>query len=556
MEASLKQFCVVCTAVLASAFFSATLTAANMPFSRGVNLTRWFEAPSPRTIQFTRYTIQDFRNIKSLGADVIRLPIHLHAMTTGKPDYVLDPLFLEFLEQAVDMAEGTGLHLILDNHTFDPVKPTPPDTEDVLLKVWPQMAARFKDRSDLLIYEVLNEPHGIDIAKWGKIQGKVIKAIRKIDTRHAIIVGAANYNCIMDLGALPRYADTNLIYTFHFYEPMLFTHQGTAFTTPSLADLSSVPYPPDAAPIPPVPKSLQNTWWADRLKAYKTEGTFAYFKKYLDAAVKFGTDRGVRVFCGEFGAYKSKSTPADRVRWYRDVRTYLEGAGVAWTSWDYHGSFGIFRDLTGGRFNHDLDISLVEALGFTAPPQEKWLKKAEAGEIVVYEDFPSRGIFIESWQNSGLIDFYSATKSATGRYSIVWKDAARFDAFLFAFDTVKDFSRLVKEGYALRFMARASGAKCTFEVRFMNGETGPMDYPWRMVRTVDASLLIPDGEWHLIQIPLSDMADVGAWKRSEQKWYFAERKFSWANVVSLQFAAEQQDLSGAEIGIDEIRIAK
>jgi hypothetical protein len=198
----------------------------------------------------------------------------------------------------------------------------------------------------------------------------------------------------------------------------------------------------------------------------------------------------------------------------------------------------------------------VEALGFTAPPQEKWLKKAEAGDIVVYEDFPSRGIVIESWQTSGLIDFYSATRPAAGRYSIVWKDAARFDAFLFAFDTVKDFSSLVKEGYSLRFMARSSGAKCTFEVRFMNGETGPMDYPWRMVRTVDSSLLFPDGKWHPIQITLSDMADVGAWKRSEQKWYFADKKFSWANVVSLQFAAEQQDLNGAEICIDEIRIAK
>ncbi|MCK7517955.1 MAG: hypothetical protein MZV64_09705 [Ignavibacteriales bacterium] len=200
---------------------------------------------------------------------------------------------------------------------------------------------------------------------------------------------------------------------------------------------------------------------------------------------------------------------------------------------------------------------MVEALGFTVPPQVKWLKKAEAGEIVVYEDYTTRGIFIESWQNSGLIDFYSATRPAAGRYSIVWKDAARFDAFLFAFDTVMDFSRLVKEGYALRFMARASGAKCTFEVRFMNGETGPMDYPWRMAR--HGGCLSPCSRRGVASHP---NPPLGHGRRRRMEAFRTKNgtsrveKFSWGNVVSLQFSAEQRDLNGAEIGIDEIRIAK
>src|SRR5674476_938917 len=68
------------------------------PFSRGVNLTNWFQVDSPGQIQFTKYTKQNLVNIKSLGCDVIRLPINLHFMTSGSPSYTLDPLFLSFLD--------------------------------------------------------------------------------------------------------------------------------------------------------------------------------------------------------------------------------------------------------------------------------------------------------------------------------------------------------------------------------------------------------------------------------------------------------------------------
>jgi len=64
-----------------------------VPFHRGVNLTNWLQAGSTRQIQFTKFTKQDLENIKSLGCDVIRLPINLHYMTNGEPNYTVDPLF-------------------------------------------------------------------------------------------------------------------------------------------------------------------------------------------------------------------------------------------------------------------------------------------------------------------------------------------------------------------------------------------------------------------------------------------------------------------------------
>ena len=100
-------------------------------------------------------------------------------MTSGTPDYTLDPLFLDFLDQAVDWSEELNIYLILDNHSFDPAVSTNPDVENILIKVWSQLAARYKGRSDFLLYEVLNEPHGISDNLWGNIQQSVIDAIRE-----------------------------------------------------------------------------------------------------------------------------------------------------------------------------------------------------------------------------------------------------------------------------------------------------------------------------------------------------------------------------------------
>lgn len=104
-----------------------------MPFKRGVNLTGWLQTSGARQIQFTKFTRQDFINIKSLGCDVIRLPINLHFMTGGAPAYTIDPLFYYFLDQIVDYAEELELHLILDNHTFDPATNTSPGVGDILV---------------------------------------------------------------------------------------------------------------------------------------------------------------------------------------------------------------------------------------------------------------------------------------------------------------------------------------------------------------------------------------------------------------------------------------
>jgi endoglucanase len=523
------------------------------PFSRGVNFSQWFETSSAQSIQFTRFIEQDFINVKSLGADVIRLPIKMHSMTLGAPNYVLDPLLLKFLDTAVDWAEKHQLYIIIDNHSFDPVAPTDEKIDGILLKVWAQIAARYKNRSKYVVYEILNEPHGISDSRWGEIQGMAIDTIRKIDATHAIIVGGTDYNSINKLFALPEYSDPNIIYTFHFYDPHLFTHQGASWGEPSLASLAGVPFPADSKRMPKTPDDLKGTWVEGALKKYNNDAAFSRLFTSLDKPVAFSRERNAPVFCGEFGVYMIQSPAKDRVKWYEFITRALERRNIARTSWDYFGGFGIFNNQTGGDFTADVNVDVVRAMGFNPPPQRALVQRPLNSGFTIYGDYPSRDFSIGYWGENSFFSMYE-TNAAEGEYSIRWGNANQYDTFWIEFSRNGDFSYLAESGYCLEFKARAD-KPVSFDIRFVNPEN-VSSIPWRMRYSINEKTLPPDGKWHVIRIPLAGMAEHGAWINATQTWLGPQGKFSWKNVKQLEFVAEEGDLKNCYIGFDSIKIIK
>ncbi len=525
---------------------------AQVLFQRGVNLTNWFQSASASQIQFNRFTKKDFQDIKSLGCDVIRLPINLHAMTSGAPDYTLDPLFLSFLDQAVDWAEELDIHLILDNHTFDPSAPTDPAIGPVLVKVWSQMADHYKERSDHIYYEVLNEPHDISDATWGSIQQSVIDAIRAYDTSHFIIVGGANYNNYNNLSILPSYTDTRLIYTFHFYDPFLFTHQGAGWTSPSLVPLSGVPFPYRSNAMPAVPNSLKGTWVENAMNGYPAEGTVAKVKQQLDVAVNFGKQRQVPVFCGEFGVHIPNSNNEDRVTWYAAVRNYLNENEIPWTIWDYRGGFGLFEKDSYELFDYDLNIPLLEALGFVVPDQHTYPTGPLTNGFQVYDDFMADGVFDDSTPTAGTLNFYSDDSPKEGDQCIYWTGVGQYDAIGFDFKPNLNLSLMPENDYTLQFWVRGNTTGAMFDIRFMDTKTGDSDHPWRMGKTIDNTFAPWDGEWHQVNIPLKSLEEKGAW---DNGWFNPEGKFDWSKIDRLEIVPEYQSLTGISFSFDDIRVS-
>ncbi|MDR0316211.1 MAG: glycoside hydrolase family 5 protein, partial [Treponema sp.] len=445
------------------------------PFSRGVNFSLWFDADEAEKINFTHYLEQDFINLKSLGADVIRLPVRFHSMTSGAPDYTLDPLLLMLLDMALDWAEKHELYLIINNA---PANLTSDDMDNILLPVWAQIAQRYRNRSEFIIYEILNEPHDISDQKWGEMQGKAIETIRRYDQRHWIVAGGADYNSVSKLSSIPVYSDQKLLYTFHFYDPFLFTHQGASWTPP-LEYLSGVPFPADRRRMPNIDRRLRGTWVETALRTtYFQDAQPSKLLETLDKAVAFSRERNVPVYCGEYGVFIPVSPPQDRVIWYEFITNALDRRKIPRTSWDYFGGFGIFNSDGRRDFNTELNVDIVRALGFNPPAQITRVTEPLRSGFNIFDDFPNVELFSSFWGDNDVnLSFYE-TNTAEGTFAIRWENPGRYNSFFFAFPRNGDFSELAASGYCLEFFARTD-KPVQFDIRFQNIEDAST-IPWRM----------------------------------------------------------------------------
>lgn len=522
---------------------------AQTPFTKGVNLTGWFQTGNTRSIPFTKFNKKDIENIKSLGCDVIRLPISLHYFTSGAPDYKVDTLFYQYLDQVIDWTEELQMNLIIDNHTIEVA--TSKTVETPLLKIWPQMARHYKDRSTAVFYEILNEPNTLAASDWASIQSKVVTAIRAIDNTHTIIVTGADWGGIGGLIALKKLADPNLIYSFHFYDPFLFTHQGATWTNPSMGDLKNVPFPYDATRMPACPTSLKGTWIEGSLSSsYKTDGTMAKIKSSIDAAANYAKTNGVKIYCGEFGVYNLNSLDVDRVSWYKQVPAYISSKLIPWTMWDYQGGFGLFNKGSNETFEYDINRPLAEGMGFTLPPYKEYVFKADTVPFDIYTDYPGQGI-ISSVPGSGTADLFS-TESHQGNFGIYYTDVTQYSNIEFKYKLTKDMSLLVAANYTLDFWVKADSPGSDVVLRFVDTKTAdPKDHPWRKDYKLNSSVVPFDGQWHLVQIPLNKFIDAGSYDGS---WYSAANLFDWKAVDRFQIVAESMALTGKKFWFDDIRI--
>ncbi len=520
-------------------------------FNKGVNLTGWFGTSSAQSIPFNKFTKKDLENIKSLGCDVIRLPINLHYMTSGAPDYVVDTLLFFYLDQVVAWTHELGLKLILDNHTIDGTDLL--TVEVPLTKIWPQMAQHFKDKPTSVIYEILNEPR-TSVNDWARIQKTVLDTIRTIDPIHTVMVTGTDWGGISGLTKLVPLADTNLIYSFHFYDPFLFTHQGASWPSPSMVDLGNVPFPYDEARMPECPASLKGTWVENSLKYYyKTEGTAAQLKSTLDLAIAYGTKNNVKVYCGELGVYIPNSPEADRVEWYKTVTGYLTGKSIPWTMWDYQGGFGLFNKGSNEIFEYDLNRPLAEAMGFSLPPYQEYVLIPDSVGFTIYTDFMGENIQYGAMPG-GVVSLFS-TDAHDGMFAVYMAETPQYGALDFDFKFTKDLSILRASNTNITLWVKGSSNAATLVLRFLDTKTAETgDHPWRMDYTLNSTNEGPfDGSWHQVVIPLKKFQDVGSW---DNAWFPSQNKFDWKAVDKFQLVAEHMALTGKEFWFDDIEIIK
>jgi aryl-phospho-beta-D-glucosidase BglC (GH1 family) len=337
---------------------------------RGINLSMWYAQANDYSAQrLTTYTTPaDFLLVKSLGFDHARLSINPEPlMLDGEPD-ALDSAAIARLDKTVAEITATGLVVILDIHPEMPFvealgQGDPPVIR--FLRFWTVFATHFASTDPKRVYfEVLNEPHIEDSYRWAGIQSRAIAAIRAAAPLHTIIATGNRWGGVEGLLELEPVRDGNVIYSFHDYDPMTFTHQGATWSTPYLKTLRGVPYPSTPEDVAALVEQDADERGKQELTKYGAERwDAARVDKEIASAADWGARHGVPVWCGEFGVYKAYSEPAARAAWLHDMRIGFEAHKVGWAMWDYQGGFALVAKANG---RTTVDASVASALGLKA----------------------------------------------------------------------------------------------------------------------------------------------------------------------------------------------
>lgn len=530
--------------------------AVKAPFTKGVNLTTWFEIWSPGIPNLRKYDRSDFEHIKELGCDVIRLPIHFAMFYDEKGK--IKPIIFEYLDKACDWAEELGLHLIIDNHSFNSGDyPSAKEVEEHLLEVWPQIAKRYKNRSDLILYEILNEPR-VKEEEWFVIQKKALDAIRKVDKKRAVVVTGADWGGLNAMSKLKVYEDENLIYSFHFYDPFYFTHQGANWSSKEVADLEKVPFPYDKDRLPVLKGAAKTSWVQNYFNGeYKRAGTVEALKKQLQKAVDFSVKNNVPVFDGEMGVYNAVSPEADRNIWYEAVGGLMKEFGIPFCVWGYDGSFGIFKKGTAEIYPYDLNVEVVAGLGMKVPSdagKENPMKNAPLKlPFTLYDDFATSGVNMNCW-NFGTYNADFDKDKSEGAFCVRLGNGQRYGSYNFGLERVSmKFLEERADRCFVSFDVKFTKSEQEFQLRFVDSDDGTGELPpWRLIYPVNAKDY-KLGEWVHVEIPIGEMKESGAWSNSLSKWFNARGEFSWARVLRLEFSAENCEIPGF-VYLDNIKI--
>jgi endoglucanase len=304
------------TAVARPADPPADAAAVNRLLGRGVNLGNGLEAPTEGAWGF-RIRAEYLPLIKQAGFAHVRIPIRWSAHAAQEPPYAIDPALFARVDQVLDQALAAGLAAVVNCHHYDELDKDPDRHLPRLAGLWKQIAERYKDRPQRVVFELYNEPHDkLTDERWQQGFPEVLAAVRASNPRRAVVVGPGHWNNVNNLDKLTLPADDPmLIATFHYYNPFDFTHQGAEW--------------------------VQNS---ARWKGKKWEGTpkeVEALRKDFAKAAAWAEKHKRPMYLGEFGAY-SAADMESRARWTRAVAREAERLGMSWAYWEFGSGFGVY----------------------------------------------------------------------------------------------------------------------------------------------------------------------------------------------------------------------
>lgn len=262
--------------------------------------------------------------VKESGFTTIRIPISWSKHVDE--NYKIDDEWFDRVNEVVDYAIDDGFYVIInshhDNDAYYPSSERYEESSKYLTTLWKQIAERFADYDEQLIFEGMNEPRlsetnkewwfadndedGIDsIETISKLDQDFVDTVRAAggfnETRYLMVTSnrADPWMALHASFTLPTDPADRLIVSVHAYSPYDFAMNGNGYST----------------------------WDGSKI------GELSFMEKLNETYVK----NGIGVIIGEFGA-TNKDNLEDRVRWAEDFTKKAAENGLACVLWDNGGT--------------------------------------------------------------------------------------------------------------------------------------------------------------------------------------------------------------------------
>ncbi|MBQ9947351.1 MAG: glycoside hydrolase family 5 protein [Oscillospiraceae bacterium] len=291
----------------------------NKGFYRGINFGGWLSQCDYSEDRLNNFiTESDFAKVSEWGLDHIRIPVDYNIFENDDGSYKEDGFTR--IDKAFEYCEKYGLNVVLDLHktagfSFDNYVENETgffeneQLQERFYRLWEEFAKRYGKLSKRVAFELLNEvtdKEYIDI--WNRISNECIKRIRVYAPDTLILVGSYYNNSAEAVPYLTKPFDENVIYNFHCYEPLKFTHQGAYWTDMINKD--------------------------ERFSFDESNITPDFFEKLFSPAIEAAKRNNTTLYCGEYGVINIVS-PEDTIKWFRCINSVFEKHGISRCAWSY-----------------------------------------------------------------------------------------------------------------------------------------------------------------------------------------------------------------------------
>lgn len=330
----------------------------------GGNETCWGNAPATQAAM---------NAVKAAGFKSVRIPVTWLGHVGAAPDYKIDAAWLDRVAEVAGYAEKAGLKAIVNIHHDGAeskywlnIKKAAVDAnynaavKAQLAAMWTQIATRFADKGEWLLFESMNEIHdggwgwgdnrtdgGKQYKTFSDWQQTFVDAVRAAGGKNATRwLCVPTYDTNIDLGqylTLPTDPAKHIIVAVHCYDPYEYTIN-----------------------------AQYSEWGHTGAAGKKDQSEEPVIRAELDKMLSRWINRGIPAYIGEFGCVHRDDARSEEFRKY-----YLEYFTKAASDrkipicyWD-NGSdktgadaFGIISHSTGAWLNNGKDVAAAMTRGF------------------------------------------------------------------------------------------------------------------------------------------------------------------------------------------------